>query len=272
MRILFSSGGNGMQLVGPAATDELFGGNFLFNRDSLDTTNAGEGGAAFLNALEALGIRNLRYPGGTIGEDLLDLMNPDAQIQNGAAVTPLNEFMSFCGRNDIGVTIVIPTIRFLSRALDGAGDRYANVSEREIRHFVLKALEHAQNFGATVTAFEIGNEWYYRDMTATEYGRVASRIAQIISEVIEDFNDRQAEGQDVAPGILIQLGYQSHAEQETSDIFREFDQEELSAVSGLVTHRYLTDGYDTIHTDHAYESYYEAFDLWNRLSVSAGVH
>ena len=60
------------EAFGAAAHPGLFGGNILAPRAHMT------GPQSYAEAIEALGVTTLRYPGGSLTEDLFDLRNPDA--------------------------------------------------------------------------------------------------------------------------------------------------------------------------------------------------
>jgi len=159
------------RLAGDARiTTHLFGGNVLAPRGDHS------------DAIAALGVTGLRYPGGSLTEYMFDITNPNASElvdqRTGALrqVLPLDQFLTYAQAAAQPVTIVIPTRTQLSEAVDENGDRTPSISEGDLRAFVAGVVSG----DAEIAAFEIGNEYWGIGMNAVEYGRVASQMAAII--------------------------------------------------------------------------------------------
>ena len=161
---------------------ELFGANILATRDQL-----GEDGT-YDDVAENIGIESIRYPGGSLTEHYFDLANPDnskvIDINSGQPLDflPYSEFMSYAEDAGKSVTIVLPTQKYLSQQVDANGNRFAQIDEDTLRGFMRDTLDGI--YGTpSIRAFEIGNEyWGSGQMSSVEYGRVSSRMAEIVNE------------------------------------------------------------------------------------------
>lgn len=167
-------------------SEELFGANILASRDQL-----GEDGT-YDEKAAALGIDHIRYPGGSLTEDYFDLTNPDKNSAidpdtgHEVELLPYSEFMAYAEENNIDVTIVLPTRNYLSAENDASGHRTANIDEDALRTFIRDTLD-GEYGEPTIRGFEIGNEyWGSGEMDALEYGRVSSRMAEIINEELDN--------------------------------------------------------------------------------------
>ncbi|GGO39239.1 hypothetical protein GCM10010991_37800 [Gemmobacter aquaticus] len=247
---------------GSEVTSSHFGANFLFTRDSVSPEDIGSGGGAYINAVDELGLKLLRYPGGAITEDYFDIEHPNRPIQNGAQVAPLDSFLEFCGSRKIDAVIVIPTKRFLSEP-DANLMRHLIVDDKIVRNFITQTLKKAEATGATIDAFEIGNEWYYTGLDPFEYGRVASRLSLIVQNAINEFRSQNSVGASwEEPNIVVQVGHRGESEIETIRILQEFNTRELRAVDGLTTHRFLSDTAHFGEKEGIDRTFYGAFDVW----------
>lgn len=255
---------------GRAISEGNFGANFLFDRDAVDEASIGTGGGAYINAVRELDLKTLRYPGGAISETTFDLDDPNSSVQNGVAVTGLKDFLQFCGAEDAKAIVVLPTVRWLSSARDGSGHRTSEVDQRQVYTFVMRTLRDAHEAGTSLDAIELGNEWWGFGLTATEYGRVASDLAAIAQRAINNFADEVGRKW-VEPDIIVQLGHGADGTEETADIFSEFNRKEMSAVDGLVTHRYMRNEFDNVGSDGAIRSYLGMFNVWDALADARGV-
>ncbi|SLN09956.1 Hemolysin, plasmid [Roseivivax jejudonensis] len=174
-----------IQTYGPAggmADARLFGGNVLAPRGAMT------GDGSYAEAIDQLGVTDLRYPGGSLTEFYFDISDPDAtRATHGVTgevidFIPLSEFMAFAGANGHAVNIVIPTRDQLSDRRDADGHRVPQIDESELRAFVRDVAGGAYG-DARVASFEIGNEyWGSGMMSAAEYGRLAAEMATVIDE------------------------------------------------------------------------------------------
>lgn len=208
---------------------DIFGANILASRDQI-----GEDGT-YDDAVNALGVTHIRYPGGSLTEDYFDLSNPDKAVDidpdTGRTVEllPYSEFMGYAEENDIDVTIVLPTRNYLSEETDADGHRYAAVDEDALRSFVQDTL--SGEYGApTIRAFEIGNEyWGSGEMDTLEYGRVSSEMARILDEELTN-HPNAAMFDDV--DVLVQNG-QNYGVDRLSDDYDHLQtgQEQIEAIN-----------------------------------------
>ena len=86
--------------LGEDVNTGIFGGNFLFHKNSI--SNEG----TFDEAADQLGVEGLRYPGGAISEVLFDIGNPDSPTAidpvsgDVVSVTPISDFLEFAVETD----------------------------------------------------------------------------------------------------------------------------------------------------------------------------
>lgn len=262
-----------------AVTAEHFGANLLFNRDvNLSDSTGQSASSAYAQAIKDLGSGTIRYPGGSISESMFDLSDPFSSQQNYVqqATNPNGQFtttlslsgaLDYAAGNNLAMTLVLPTFRFLSQSRDANSNRYENVDSAQVFQFVTKLLIEAADRGVAVQALELGNEWFVDlgptlggRMTPIEYGRIASRLAEVTQSAIDNFRSTMDPASGWAePKIVVQVGPGGEQEKYTPTgqkiadgytgvvvsatelIFREFDRTaEKSAVDGLVSHRYMT--------------------------------
>lgn len=191
---------------GSTATGAIFGGNVLATRGPM----TGEG--SYAEAINALGVTGLRYPGGALTEAYFDIERPDASVAyhaetgEAAPFIPISEFMAFAEANGHAVTIVIPTRFLLSDAVDAAGNRMPQIDEPVLRSFIHDVASGAYG-GAKIAGFEIGNEyWGSGAMNAVEYGRLASDMALIVDDELARVG--VLHGIDTEPmRVLVQMGH-----------------------------------------------------------------
>jgi RTX calcium-binding nonapeptide repeat (4 copies) len=252
-----------------AVGSQLFGANMLFMRDFKKGElhqNPNMISKPFSNAIDDLSVGTLRYPGGTVTEELFDLFDPNSNFQTNTAVMGLSSFLTYCAESNRSMTITLPTMRFLGSETDGQGMRKEAVDFELVKAFITQLLTDALSKGVNVSGVEIGNEWYVDGaMTAVEYGRIASKMASAVGEAIDQFREGHSLDQDWAPPeIIVQVGQGGSAERGgTQAIFEEFNSEELSYVDGIVTHRYLNGVWINGWA-------YDPFDTWSDLASALG--
>ncbi|NHQ76019.1 hypothetical protein HAT86_16365 [Roseovarius gahaiensis] len=208
--------------------DAHFGGNFLATKDSL-----GEDGT-FDEAVQALGLTTLRYPGGALTEQNLGVLTPETEQIIGRDTgepiefTPISEFITYAEEQGLAVTFVLPTRVFVGDQTDENGERFAEVDEDAVRNFVSQATDGSLGGESDIQAFEIGNEyWGAGEMSAVEYGRVASEMAAIIDDELSKLpNPEQFEDID----IIVQMGM-NYGTSDLSDKFEGTAEEQLAAAN-----------------------------------------
>lgn len=281
--------------------EKVFGANVLFNRDDVsDDSNIPGTSGTYDDVIEKIGITTVRYPGGAMAEWTFDLTNPNAPIHNFGGLDRfqphanrdthlgLTEFISFASEENVGMTFVMPTIRFLGDAtqVDASGNRYEGITNDDrnvIYNFVTDLLIQCAESNVELEAIELGNEWYtnFTDLVgtpvnATEYGRVASRIAMIAQDAINNFaaTHELPEGWR-EPSIVVQLGktikdqntgeVTVSADEATEQIFKEFNlAAEKSALDGILVHRYDAGSIDMIES--MPNKNFNQFAVWEKFS------
>lgn len=250
---------------------DLFGGNFLFNRDRVAE------GTYDLSA-DRLGITTLRYPGGTISEQFFDIRNPNqTQVThpNGSVfqLTTLREFLEYAKAEERGVSLVIPTRTALSEG--NLGNRIVSEEAvQDVRNFV-RDLLNGRHGDAKVDVLEIGNEyWLGGEMTASEYGAVASAFAAAIQTEIDIYRAQTGQLADwVEPKIAVQVGWWGRFSQDDPNvqnraIMNEFSQIEAAAVDAVIGHFYSRHDAQEI-DNNAYNWFFNRMEAW-RLNPMFG--
>lgn len=282
--------------LGSAAKSELFGANFLFNRDGSALTGVDENYRQFLKEAQ---VATLRYPGGTLTETNLDLANPESTNANfmnpstgQGRTVPLTTFLKLCKDAGTSATIVLPTYRFLNETPDASGHRQIDSGEEEnLRAFVKFAIVKAQEIGVKLAAFEIGNEWHVDNsnvfgfrMSPIEYGRIANYISAIVQKEIDNLKFSGTSATTSEPAIVIQVGPGAEKELYTPSGFRpgdgytgptvtatqliaqQFtDLYARKAVDGVLKHRYMT-----VSDERAGEWVYNPFKTWSAVTAGMG--
>jgi len=233
-RIAISFGAPAGDVLGP----EHFGANFLFNRVARGDGIGADG--LFDEAAAALGVRHLRYPGGTIAERQFSLAAPDnahqpvslidgTPIDNASqhALTPLSDFLAEAARLGAQVTVVLPTVQYAEAIESGQGRAAA---EAEVTGFVraLMTGPHA----SLIEAFEIGNEWARWFDSAAAYGRTANAIAEWVGIALAEMPAG------TMPKLAVQTSARAARLEETAAIVAELSPSALAAVDAVIVHNY----------------------------------
>lgn len=188
----------------------LFGTNFLAHKYDLS------GDSNIEELVKDLEITSIRYPGGSITEHFFDLSNPNQtsvvdihgdMSPPGTVLdwVPLNDFIDFASASDLSVTIVLPTKNFIASTADDNGDHWADVDSELLGGFV-EDLVSGKYGDANIAGLELGNEyWHAGGMTSVEYGRVASKMAQIINEKLGELEVNFPSAGDI--DIIVQGGF-----------------------------------------------------------------
>lgn len=183
-------------------SDSHFGVNVVTIYDQ-EIADPSEGLA---DLVKELGAHTLRFPGGSATEHYFDMTNPNSAVSPVAGASPLTPMDGFfSAAADIGadVQLVVPTkVGFRDTAIDalragtyGERDALAASYLSDIDTFVRAAFAEAQANGVTITALEIGNEfWGSGEMTGGEYGFLAGRLAVHLETILVDLGLNDAVG------------------------------------------------------------------------------
>ena len=189
-------------------TPSHFGTNALLNDAILrdDTTQA-------LSDIQYLNAGALRYPGGTVTEELFDITDSEITIgleDDGGQtkIVPLSDFLDFAAEVDCSVSIVIPTRDGLNLSaavalhLGQYGERVPTDSYlQDVAAFIDEVVEKASARGVAIESFEIGNEfWLGGRMTALEYGRLSGEVALVVQQKLSELGYSRSE----SPDLLLQ--------------------------------------------------------------------
>lgn len=168
----------------------------------------------FQTAISNLGVTSIRWPGGTESERGLDMLNNDTlggisdvfdwlsedPTNSDLDVADLKAVIDYCATNNLNLSFTFPTAIFKGKT-DSEIDAYAS----GIKDFIEDdLLQYALDNGVIIDSIKIGNEFTLNDLSATEYGQIASRLTQIIGEAVTDFDPNGAAWE--APGIVIETG------------------------------------------------------------------
>lgn len=245
-------------------SDDMFGGNFLIDRDRI-----GEG--TYDEAIQDLGLTNLRYPGGSVTEWFFDINDPDKTIgwdpdrQDWRELLPLSEFIADAASMNVGVTIVIPTGNLLGEGALGTRQPLETAYE-DVKTFVYDLISGAYG-GAEIAALEIGNEyWLSGEMNHVEYAAIASVIAEAAQAAIDEYKAESNPPDDwQEPEIAVQRGQFGMYSPDSGWVQNNYLIENLTdeaaeAIDAVLTHYYVGGAYEDLGT----KSYhFDYLDDWN---------
>ncbi|MEM1428157.1 MAG: calcium-binding protein [Pseudomonadota bacterium] len=243
---------------------ELFGTNMLFDRDQVGPDGT------FDDSMRALGIEDVRYPGGSITEWYFDINDPDASIvwapdRNALReVMPLTEFLTWAGDQDVGVNLVVPTGSLMA---DGPqGERHVKETARgDLYRYFTDVLQGAYG-AARIDTIEIGNEyWLGAELNHVEYSRIANVMAETAQQAIDDHRAREGLGGDwEEPEISIQIGQYGRYSTtpgwvQNQQIIDWLTPEAAAAIDAVVVHYYSRGSYRDLD---GFGYYFDRLDDW----------
>jgi hypothetical protein len=229
-----------------AATAQLFGGNVVFTKDFLDQ------GGPFEWMVDTLQLQTLRFPGGTVTEELFapgstftekffNLTNPEGFINGGTTrIATAPALFQFAGYRETPIKFVLPTDNYLSDETDADGNRLT--SDFGLYRLLDRAdrMIRGEYGEVTIDTFMIGNEFWYMDsrQTAVEYGRIANEMANglqfIFDRYREELDDPDAW---VEPNIAIQAG-RGWRPDENAALIDMLDMDARAAIDTVLQHFY----------------------------------
>ncbi|MBS0126444.1 calcium-binding protein [Thetidibacter halocola] len=212
----------------------------------------------FAAAVEAVGVRHLRFPGGHV-ENTIDV----TRLENGRLRAEIRDFLDWCVANsspghEFQVTFVLPT--------------KVNYTQKQIADFVHLLMSE---YGDVISAFEIGNEYSIGDketnanrsihpeyipgsdhiaaMNEAEYGIAANRTILGVQDALDRLAvTHRAEGWD--PAILVQMSepsgkassYKGSGNYDLANeaIVSMLSARAIAAIDGTVAHYYYNKGHE----------------------------
>jgi hypothetical protein len=229
-----------------AASERLFGGNVVFTRDYVDV------GGPFEWVVDTLGLRSLRFPGGTVTETsfspgegfvdyFFDVTNPDGFDPDGSGrILTTPAFLQFAASRDLPVKYVLPTDNYLSSVRDADGNRLS--SSFGLYRLVDRAdrIMRGEYGEANIETFLLGNEFWYLDqrLNPTEYGRFANDLIKGLQFIFDRYREEQPDPDAwVEPNIAIQAG-RGWIPLENQQVLAQLDMEARGSVDTVLQHFY----------------------------------
>ncbi|MFK7836818.1 MAG: DUF4214 domain-containing protein [Sulfitobacter sp.] len=192
---------SGLHKTGQFVSADMFGANAVFEQ-----TDEGQPTSTYVEAIDALGVQNIRFGGGQAdldptkenaagqapveGESAINIVT----MQDGALRPELVTFLEWCkSRQDtdhpVTATLIIPTKHLSAEEYEGFAV--------EVEAFAATVMAQ---YGDVIAAFQIGNEYW--EMGETSYGIKASLGA----EAIDRGMSAAGYAGDNQPDVLIQMG------------------------------------------------------------------
>lgn len=162
-------------------TEDLFSTVVLGNSNAVTLGSDRE--AQFSDALSYLGVNGIRWPGGTEAERDFD-WRTNASTTHSLDVSDLQYAIDYCVANQLSLSFTFPTTDF-----SGMTESEIDSQSDQIKQFIMSdLLGYAASKGLSLDSIKIGNEYDVNDLTAKEYGSIASQLTKIIGEAIEEFS------------------------------------------------------------------------------------
>ncbi len=254
----------GSELSTDTVQQQMFGTNMLFDRDEVGPDGT------FDDSMRALGISDVRFPGGSITEWYFDINDPDATLvwapdrDAWREVMPLTEFLTWAAAEDVGVNLVVPTGSLMAEG--PSGDRQVKATaEADLYRYFTDVL--GGKYGAArIDTFEIGNEyWLGAELNHVEYSRVSNLMAETAQRAIDDHRAREGLGEGwQEPDISIQIGQYGRYSTtpgyvQNQQLIQWLTPEAAAAIDAVVVHYYTRGDYGEIDN---FGYYFDRLDSW----------
>ena len=237
------------------------GGNFVA------TVNTATEGSASTQVVDALNLNSLRFPGGDVTERYLspngtswsEWISSTADtitLPNGRNFTTLRSFTEYASKQQIEISIVLPTEGLLIRGPDGN----LSIDQGALNEVVNLAtsLVSGEYGNINIKQFEIGNEYYLDGrLTAQEYGFIANELVQAIGESLNELSESRPYGLLREPKILVQAGPPWQAN-DNEVILQSLSLEAREHVDGIIVHWYPRN----LGRIDALRNSFESIDIW----------
>ena len=254
------------EYVGSTITGNHFGANVVFTKDYLDS------GGNFDKLIQQLDFGPLRFPGGTVTEELLypggdlvqrlfDTTRPSGLSDEGdPRIVTAPAFLDYVKENEHGSIFVLPTNNYFSSETDQDGHRLVDpVGHYEQLARVSNMLNH--EYGeANIDIFAIGNEFWYKDerMSATEYGLMANDLVSGLDRIFSLHKDSLDDPDSFEiPSIGVQVS-QGWEPDQNQDILDQISPDARAAIDVVIQHFYPS-VYENIDNSHGQ---FDRLDDW----------
>jgi hypothetical protein len=233
--------------VGNVISDDLFAANTLFSSNYLDP------GGAYDRMLQELNWSGLRFPGGTITEQMFapgapfvdrffDNSRPSGLSDTGEPrIVTAPAAFAYAAERGLTMHFTQPTKNYFADDVDGDGIR---VPSQFGLYLILDQTDRIIR-GAygdiDITSFEIGNEFWYAQLAPIrpeEYGIIVDRVASGMQALFDSY-ERELGGPDqwTQPLIAAQSGT-SWLPQANAAIFNELNLDAREALDAVIQHYY----------------------------------
>lgn len=242
--------------------------HFGINAVSRDNNFSASG--PFSEAIGALKPTSIRYPGGTVTEDLFD---PNSSFWNevfenntddvidgpdGTKVATVQSFLRFADEQNHEVKFVLPTEHLLKNGPYGT----RVIDEVALQKMMSKVdgLVSGDYGDVRIDTFEIGNEYYVNGrMTAEEYGMVANRVTLELADSFDEHRSHLPAGTTwEEPKIAVQAGA-GWLPEDNDAIIGAFSLEARGEVDVVVAHFYPK----TLESVENFGGLYKSLEAWN---------
>lgn len=233
--------------MGEVVGDNLFAANTLFSSNYLDA------GGAYDRMLQELGWTGLRFPGGTITEQMFapgaefierffSITRPSGLSDDGAArIVTAPAAFQYATERDLTFHFTLPTKNYYTETVGEDGLRIPS------QFGLYQLFERADNiirgdYGEIeVTSFEIGNEFWYAGLNPIdprEYGHITDHVASGLQALFDAYQEeRGGPGEWTQPLIAAQSGT-SWLPGANAEIFDELSLDAREAIDAVIQHYY----------------------------------
>lgn len=224
----------------------------------------------FRKAIDFLNPTSIRYPGGTVTEDLFDpsskfwneiFENENDDVINGPGgtkVATVQSFLRFAGEHNYDVKFVLPSEHLLKDGPHGIRE----IDEVALQKMMSKVdgLVSGEYGDVQIDTFEIGNEYYVNGrMTAAEYGMVANRVTLELADSFDEYlSHLPARTAWEEPKIAVQAGA-GWLPADNDAIIGAFSMKARGEVDVVVGHFYPK----TLDSVEKFDGLYKSLEAWN---------
>jgi hypothetical protein len=233
--------------AGNVVGDDLFAANTLFSSNYLDA------GGAYDRMLQELGWTGLRFPGGTITEQMFapgaafverffDVTRPNGLSTDGSArIVTAPAAFRYATERDLTFHFTLPTKNYYTDVVNSDGIRIP--SQFGLYQIFAKTdnIIRGDYGDINVTSFEIGNEFWYAGLNPIdprEYGIIVDRVSSGLQALFDSYQaERGGPTEWTQPLIAAQAGT-SWLPEANSQIFPQLTLDGREALDAVIQHYY----------------------------------
>lgn len=255
--------------VGEVISEDLFAANVIFTFNYLDS------GGAFDRMLNEMGWTGIRFPGGTVTEDMFapgsdfverffDVTRPSGVATDGSdRIVTTPAAFEYAAENDLTFHYTLPSKQYLSDLVDEDGNRMSSQFGLYRLLDRVDTMIRGEYGEITITSFEIGNEFWGSDnkLEPDEYGPLVDQLSIGMQALFDVYQDERGGPEYWQQPLIAAQSAPGWLPGANEEIFEHLSLASRQAIDAVITHYYPT----TYVSAGSRQAHFDRLDEWQNL-------